>query len=99
MYDKKWLATPEERRNLKKPKEISYNEDLAPNLEKKVLIIHVLTISWIFPDKRRYLCKLLTKCLKLLKVRAESADSVKKIYLTLMNKGQISSNLKMKQYI
>ena len=99
MYDKKWLATPEERRNLKKPKEISYNEDLAPNLEKKVLIIHVLTISWIFPDKRRYLCKLLRKCLKLLKVRAESADSVKKIYLTLMNKGQISSNLKMKQYI
>ena len=29
----------------KKTKEIRYNDDLAPNLEKKVLIIHVLTIS------------------------------------------------------
>lgn len=80
-------------------KEIRYNDDLAPNLEKRVLITHVLNITWIFPDKRRYFCKLLTKCLKLLKVGAKSADSVKKIYLTLMNKGQISSNLKMKQCI
>jgi len=26
-------------------KEIRYNDDLAPNLEKRVLIIHVLTIT------------------------------------------------------
>ena len=33
------------REEIKKTKEIRYNDDLAPNLEKKVLIIHVLTIS------------------------------------------------------
>ena len=33
------------REEIKNKEEIRYNDDLAPNLEKKVLIIHVLTIS------------------------------------------------------